>query len=71
MAAKTESHRKFSERMSSARAKASAQVMSRAEFLAQTPTNLRIAAARGNSSDLDEILAAVPDAPPLPGDERK
>jgi len=27
-------------------------------------------ARRGNLSDLDEILAAVPDVPPVPGDER-
>jgi hypothetical protein len=26
-------------------------------------------AARGRISDLDEILASVPDVPPLPGDE--
>ncbi len=43
MAAKTESHRKIAERMSSARAKASFPVMSRAEFLAQTPADLRAA----------------------------
>lgn len=27
-------------------------------------------ASRGKLSDLDEILAAVPDAPPVPGDEK-
>lgn len=42
MAAKTENHRKIAERMSAARAKASYPVMSRAEFLAQTPLELRI-----------------------------
>jgi hypothetical protein len=38
MAAKTEHHRKIAERMSLARAQASYPVMSRAEFLAQTPS---------------------------------
>ncbi len=42
MAAKTEHHRKIAERMSAARAQASYPVMSRAEFLAQTPSELRI-----------------------------
>jgi hypothetical protein len=42
MAAKTENHRKIAERMSAARALASYPVMSRAEFLAQTPRELRI-----------------------------
>jgi hypothetical protein len=41
MAAKTEQHRKISERMAAARAQASYPVMSRAEFLAQTPKELR------------------------------
>jgi hypothetical protein len=42
MAAKTENHRKLAEKMSSARASASYPVMSRAEFLAQTPPELRM-----------------------------
>ena len=28
-------------------------------------------ASRGKLSDLDDILAAVPDVPPVPGDERQ
>jgi hypothetical protein len=42
MAAKTEQHRKVSERMMAARARASLPVMSHAEFLAQTPQELRM-----------------------------
>jgi predicted nuclease of predicted toxin-antitoxin system len=33
--------------------------------------DLKQRAARGNTADLAEILANVPDAPPAPGDERK
>jgi hypothetical protein len=42
MAAKTENHRKVAETMRSARKSASYPVMSRSEFLAQTPAELRI-----------------------------
>lgn len=41
MAAKTENHRKIAERMKAARARACYPVMSRVEFLAQTPEELR------------------------------
>ena len=50
MAAKTESHRKIAEKMSSARTQASFTVMSRNEFLAQTPKELRIAKAGDQKS---------------------
>ena len=43
MAARTNHHKKLAEEMRSARAMASARVMSRAEFLAQTPADLRVA----------------------------
>ena len=39
---KTEKHRKLAERMSSARVSASYPAMSRVEFLAQTPKELRV-----------------------------
>jgi len=42
MAAKTAIHRKMAEQMKSARVRASLPVMSRAEFLAQTPKDLRV-----------------------------
>jgi hypothetical protein len=38
----TENHRKIAEQMSSARARASHPAMSHAEFLAQTPKELRV-----------------------------
>lgn len=47
MAARTENHRKLAEKMRTARAQASHPVMSRVEFLAQTPQELRIARAAG------------------------
>lgn len=50
MAAKTEIHRKISERMSAARSQACYPVMSRAEFLAQTPEELRAPKSRVRKS---------------------
>jgi hypothetical protein len=35
----------------------------------QVRDSVETRAARGKLSDLDEILAAVPDGPPVPGDE--
>ena len=39
---KTKSHKELAERMSEARTLSSSQVMSRAQFLAQTPKELRV-----------------------------
>jgi hypothetical protein len=50
VAAKTESHRKIAEQMSFARARASSPAMSRAEFLAQTPKELRVSRPGGLKS---------------------
>ena len=36
----------------------------------QVRDSVAVRAARGKLSDLDEILAAVPDVPPVPGDEK-
>jgi hypothetical protein len=50
MAAKTENHRKIAERMRSARIQASYPAMSLAEFLAQTPKELRVSKPGGLKS---------------------
>jgi hypothetical protein len=50
MAAKTESHRKIAEQMRAARALASYPAMYRAEFLAQTPKELRVSKPDGLKS---------------------
>jgi hypothetical protein len=52
MAAKTENHRKIAERMSAARERACYPVMSRAEFLAQTPEELRAPKSPGRKNPI-------------------
>lgn len=51
MAAKTDHHKKLAEEMRSARAMASSPVMSRAEFLAQTPAELRVSRVPNREGD--------------------